>query len=146
MGWGHTGALGLSDAFRAWVVDNALRGVPPASLVSTLIDGGVPQRIAVEEVTEILASPAFHACHGVADRLRSLDLVVRLARELSRAAPAPEQVERRESISADELFDRYFAANRPVVLTRFLDGWRARARAGAPRTSRSASATSRSRS
>jgi hypothetical protein len=127
-GRGRPEAIGLSDAFRAWVVDNALRGVPPASLASTLVEGGVPGRIAVAEVAEIVGSPAFEACRDIADRLRSLELVARLAREVARAAPAPEQVERRETLTADELYERHFAASRPVVLTRFLEGWSALSR------------------
>lgn len=123
-----TSALGLSDGFRAWVVDNAVRGVPGGSLISVLVEGGVPERLAVAEVGAILASPALDACRRLDARVEALELVAALARSHARHAPVPAAVERRETVSAAEFFEGYFAANRPVVLTRFLDGWRARGR------------------
>jgi hypothetical protein len=110
------------------VVDNAVRGVPSASLVATLIDGGVPARVAAAEVTRILASPALDTCRRLDRRASALELVAALSRAHARLAPAPAEVERRDSLPADEFFDRHFAGNRPVVLTRFMEGWGERAR------------------
>lgn len=115
----------LSDEHRAWVVENALRGLEPASLIDTLSAAGVPPRIARSEVTAILTSPAMPGVIQLHRRAERLELLARLLRTVSGQAERPGEVERRETIGAEELYDRYYSASRPVVLTRLLAGLRA---------------------
>jgi hypothetical protein len=121
-------ALTLSDDWRLWVVDNALRGVARETLVHTLVANGVPMQIARPEVDGIITSPAFATCIRQNRRVQQLELVVRLRREMAQLAPRAAEIERRRSVSGDEFFERYLAASRPVVLTGIMDGWKARER------------------
>jgi hypothetical protein len=116
-------AVTLSDAHRAWIVENALRGADRVDLVDALVLGGVPRRLASAEVLAILGSPAWPGVTRVFRRAERLELVVRLLREAARIAPRPDEVERRVEVTAGELFDRYLAASRPVVITGMLAGW-----------------------
>lgn len=117
------GELTLADDWRAWIVENALREVAPAALVSTLVSGGVALSLAQREVTAILASPAFVAARAAAARARSLELLARLRRTQEASAAAPEQIDRRPSIDADTFYRHYFAAGRPLVLTALTRDW-----------------------
>jgi hypothetical protein len=122
------GALTLSDDFRAWVIDNALRGVERDALLATLVEGGVPARIARAEVDALLGSAAFAACRRMQRRTDRLELVARLLRTMAALAPRALEVERRRTVGAEEFFERYLAASRPVVLTGIMEGWEALAR------------------
>lgn len=116
-------AITLSDDWRTWIVENALRGTSRADLISTLVGGGVPRRLAGAEVEAILRSPAWAGCSSVFRRAERLELVLRLLRASAEQAPRPGEIERRAGASADELYDRHVAGSRPVVLTDMLSGW-----------------------
>lgn len=113
----------LSDDWRAWIVENAVTGASRDELVEALAAGGVSRRLAAAEVDAILRSPALPGCVRLRRRAERLGLVLRLLRTAAVQAAYPGEVERRPTVSADELYDRYWAACRPVVLTRLLEGW-----------------------
>ncbi len=113
----------LSDDWRAWIVENAVRGADRATLTGTLVEAGIAARLAADEVDAILASPAMPGCRRLHRRVERLVLVARLLRAMAAQGNAAAEVERRETVGADEFYDRYYGASRPVVLTRILDGW-----------------------
>ena len=100
---------GLSDEWRRWVADALSRGVSPDDAVTALVAERVPRLIAVREVGVITA-----AWGGVADRTRRMKLALEVLRE-----HAPGYLARRALCGAEEFYDRYFSASRPVV---FSDG------------------------
>jgi hypothetical protein len=120
--------LTLSDDWRVWVVENTLRGVARPDLIATLVSHGVPKRVAARELTAIQTSPALVACSRLSTAVDRLEMVAELRRTLAREASNPSVVARRSGVSADELYDRYFAGNEPVVLTDAMDAWPARTR------------------
>jgi hypothetical protein len=120
--------LTLSDDWRVWVVENLLAGVPRATLLETLTDNGVSARLARREVSAIVASPALVACQRLRRRVKRLEMVAALRRATAALASDPRGIERRSGVSGPEFFDRYYAANEPVVLTDLMTSWKARAR------------------
>jgi hypothetical protein len=125
---GGRGILSLSDDWRVWVVENTLRGVARRELIEALVTNGVPRRTAAREVDAIRSSPALVACQRLSSHVASLSMVAELRQELAKQAPSPASVPRRSGVSADEFYQRYFAANEPIVLTDVMDGWPARER------------------
>jgi hypothetical protein len=113
----------LSDEWRAWIVENAARGTPPDELVQALVEADIPQRLASREVKTILASPAFPGCKKLHEKAERLELGLRLLRSLAAHTSHLDEIERRETITAEELFDRYYSAACPVVLTQLLRDW-----------------------
>lgn len=100
---------GLSDEWRRWVVEALVRGISPQDAVQALVSERVPEDIAAREVG-ILAS----AWGVLAERTRRFQLVLEVLGE-----HAPGYVARRPLCGAEEFYDRYFSASRPVV---FSDG------------------------
>jgi hypothetical protein len=116
-------APGLSDAWLAWLAENALLGVPRDALLEELLAHGVSRSLATREIEGVLASPILRGARRAASRAGRYDLLERLERETACLARAPREVERRSGLSAGELFDRYYASGTPVVLTDALAPW-----------------------
>lgn len=117
----HRKAVGLSDALRAWAIENLSEGVRGEELVATLVGAGVPNAIALRECAGLSSSPLLPALRSerAARRRREQVLALRQALEST-------EIERRPTPSAEEFFARYFEANRPCVLPEFTRGWPAR--------------------
>jgi hypothetical protein len=116
-------AEALSDAWRAWVAENALLGVQREVLLDTLAGQGVPRAVALRELEVILSSPILRGARRAARRARRYQLLERLERETALLAGAPMTVERRSRLSAEELHERYYASGTPVVITDVLEPW-----------------------
>ncbi len=109
-----TGALSVDH--RAWVVENLLAGVAENVLVDQLATQ-LPRARALQEVRAIARSPLLDVCARLATRARQLELVCALGRSHLRGDPAPTEIERRTTPSADEFFRHYWAAHQPVLFT-----------------------------
>jgi hypothetical protein len=106
-----------------WIVDNLLAGVTREDLIATLMAERVPRHIARAEVEAIAGSPSLVACRRLQERARQLEMVISLRRTLAGLAPHAREVERRPRVSADEFFEHYYAAQKPVVLTDVVPSW-----------------------
>jgi len=115
--------VSLSDEWRAWVAENLLRGVAREDVASTLCGNGVPAAMAAREVERVARSPLLAGANRIALQLRRHALVTRVRREAAKLGSRPREVERRSGLSPEEFFDRYYAANAPVVVTDTLRGW-----------------------
>lgn len=116
------GGPALSLEHRAWIVEQLLAGVPPATLVRALA-GQVPAATARREVSAIAQSSLLPVCGQLARRAQQLELVAAIGRAHQRGEPDATAVERRALPSAEEFFRRYWAAHRPVVFTDATRSW-----------------------
>jgi len=117
------GPASLSDAWRAWVAENALRSVPTEALLDTLVQNGVPERLGREEIEEIVGSPVFAGARRAANRALRSEMRARLERETARLARRPNTIERRSHLSPDEFVDRYYATGTPVIVDDTFKTW-----------------------
>lgn len=106
----------LAPEWRRWVVENLLRGADEAELVSVLEGAGVDAALARASVRAELEDPCFEGTRKALALNRKLEGLLDLYGDLYRQADGHEHVERRESLSAEEFFDRYYFQNRPVVV------------------------------
>ncbi|MDB5096545.1 MAG: Cupin superfamily protein, partial [Cyanobacteria bacterium RYN_339] len=61
--------------------------------------------------------PATRAGAKLADLVRRMEFTLHLEQRLAELAPGGGKIERRANLSAGEFYERYYCANRPVVLT-----------------------------
>jgi hypothetical protein len=114
------GVAVLSNEWRAWVAENLLLRVPRKALVASLIASGVPRAVAARELSAIGRSPLLAGANRVARLVRRHEIVARLLRDVAKTGKG---LERRSGVSVDEFYERYYAANAPVVLTDALAPW-----------------------
>lgn len=125
LGSGLASDLVLAAEWRAWVAENTLRDLPRTTLIETLCANGVSPDLALREVDSIARSPVLAGARPLAREAKRLELVMSLQRQLAGLANAPGGIARRERVSGDEFFDRYYATCTPVVLTDVMNGWKA---------------------
>lgn len=116
--------LGLSDEWRRWLASNAIDGCDRQELVTELVGHGVPILVAAREVDAALASAATEVARRWRTRAMRAESVLDMRARLELDRP----IERRTMPTAAEFFDRYYSANRPVVLTDATRDWPARTR------------------
>lgn len=113
----------LSDEWRAWVIENAVGGLPAPELVTTLVQAGIPKRLASAEVLSVFQSPLFSTARSQFRNAERLSNVLRLLRQASSSCAFYKEVERRETITQSEFRDVYIAGSRPLVLTNLVSSW-----------------------
>lgn len=116
----------LDDGWRAWIAENLVLGAPPKALVNVLIEHGFVPTLASAEVDAALRSPYLRGAELLKRRLSKRDWVLDIQRKLNRLRPAT--VERVHRPDAQTFLERYYASNRPVIITGMLDDWPAMTR------------------
>jgi hypothetical protein len=117
------GAAALSAEWRSWIAENLLLRVTREEILGELLAHGVPRVIATRELDAIASSPVMAGARRVARIVRRFEQVARLRRALEGKRSSPRAVERRSRLTSEELVERYYVENAPVVLTDFLDPW-----------------------
>jgi ribosomal protein L16 Arg81 hydroxylase len=120
----------LSHEWRLWIAENKMAGSEDQSLIDAMMRDGIPERLARREIEAIVADPCYQAGDALAQRLRKLESFLDVTRALRELSPSQRfrRIERRSSVSREEFLERYYAANRPVVLLDLMNGWKARSR------------------
>jgi ribosomal protein L16 Arg81 hydroxylase len=119
--------ISLPDEWRKWIATSRMLGLDHQSLVRVLVENGVNRRVAAEEVDATDGHPYFQAGHWIAQKLRKAQSLLGVYADLAALRPSADgnSIERRSELSRAEFLDRYYAANRPVVLTEMMKDWRA---------------------
>lgn len=111
----------LAFEWRVWAAEALARGTTREAVEKALRARGVPRAEAARRLDEVLGSAAFHAARTLARTAMQHELLARLGRETR--ATALGGIERRAGVGPDELFERYYATNTPVVLTDVVTTW-----------------------
>lgn len=116
----------VSPEWRGWLAENLMLQVPEETLVAVMLQSGIDEATAREAVATVRADPAYEAGSRIAQRLRKLESVLDIQRDLEAIDSRNTSVPRRAGVSRPEFLTEYYASNRPVVLTDLTDGWPAR--------------------
>lgn len=117
-------SLGISDEWRRWIAENLMLGHPPAALAGILAQSGIPPQLAQAEIAAALKSPYLHGVQRLHNRLAKRDWLLGIQARLNRMAP--QEVPRRERLTAEAFLHEHYLCNRPVIITGMLDDWPAR--------------------
>lgn len=115
----------IPDAWKAWIGENKLMRAPDADIVEVLVKQGFPREAAAAEVERANSDPYLRAGQWMLQRLKKAESHFGVYRALASLCPQAGTVERRANVSRAEFLQRYYSANRPVVLEGLMDGWKA---------------------
>jgi ribosomal protein L16 Arg81 hydroxylase len=120
----------LSPEWRKWIAENKMAGFDDQVLMDTLERSGIPGSLARQEVYGVTTDPCYRAGDAMAQRLRKLESWLEVRRTLKRLAPSEgfQRIERRNNVSRQEFLEKYYSANRPVVMLDLMNDWKARTR------------------
>jgi hypothetical protein len=113
----------LDDTWSQWIVDNALRRVPPADMLATVAQAGIDPAQASGFLAGLPRNPMFRAAEKLRDRHDRFARAMQHVQALRESAPDYGHVEKRSRVSRDEFFERYVRGCRPVVLTDLARDW-----------------------
>ncbi|MFN3197602.1 MAG: cupin-like domain-containing protein [Bradymonadia bacterium] len=101
--WGH------------WIDENLSQRAEASDVIAGLVQSGVPEVLAAAEVYRRLTAQ-------MTRRARQAEMILGLQQRMWRTAPGG-AIERRSGLSAEAFFAHHYAANRPVILEDFTEGW-----------------------
>jgi LPS sulfotransferase NodH len=115
----------IPRAWKQWVGQSKLLNTKDETILTVLINNGYSRDSAVAEIEKATSDPYLL---GAARAQQRLQKGVSLLNALGRLAcldSGIKTIARRSHLSREEFRDRYYAANRPVVLTGMMTDWRA---------------------
>lgn len=112
----------IPPEWRRWAAVSLMGGTSATEVIGTLVDeGGVAEMAAARYCGALLGDPVYEAglwAHEQLDKLESMLSIRQDLRDL-----APEELDRCSGLSAEEFLRRYYARNRPVILTDVSTDW-----------------------
>src|SRR5271166_4036859 len=118
----------LSDDWKRWIAENKLFGHTNESLVKVLVQSGIDSEVAWAGLWQVDADTCFQSGFKAVQRLKKLEWFLDVYSQLGALRPAAkfEGIERRSNVSRNEFLDRYYSANKPIVLLDLMKNWKAR--------------------
>ncbi|WAS93245.1 cupin-like domain-containing protein [Nannocystis punicea] len=114
------GRATLSPAYRAWLVENLLRGAGEAAIRAALAERGVPQEVIAGALAGARGSAELAGARAATAGLRREALAGRLRRALRATSPS---IERRALPSPQEFLKSYWATGTPAIFTDVVPRW-----------------------
>ncbi|WP_164008325.1 cupin-like domain-containing protein [Pyxidicoccus trucidator] len=113
----------LATEWQVWLAENLALGVGEEEARQTLVAAGVGEDLAREEVDRVKAHPYFQACQRLGRQYGRMESVMEVYGQLHRQSGQHLALEKREGLSAEEFFSRYYYGHRPVVLKGLMGDW-----------------------
>jgi hypothetical protein len=112
----------LPSEWKIWVAENRIAGVPDAQLAETLAASGYAGTAVAAVFESLQNDPYYLLSERSTRRLNKVKSLLAVRKSLAGLAHGSGQIERRSSVSRGEFLERYYAANRPLILTGMLAG------------------------
>jgi len=110
-------------AWQVWIAENLLQGVDPQMLVAALAQRGVTPSTAIAHIRATLASPIFKAAERVCGNRQKMAWLLDALSAQYRQSGYADDIPVRDDLSAAEFYDRYYFANRPVIVRGLMSNW-----------------------
>ena len=106
----------LPDSVRQWIATAVMVEVPDDQIVSTLSDRGFSAGAVSTEVQHLRRHPYFLGAFPLTQRLLKTESLLDVTRRLGEMTGRCQAPVRQARISRDKFLERFYAANRPIVL------------------------------
>jgi hypothetical protein len=115
----------IPEPWREWIAQSKATGADDEKVIDTLVANGLSRAAATADLKAAAADPFFVGSARLARKLKKAAHILNLQAQLAWLDPSTRMLERRANLSRDEFRDRYYAANRPVLIEGVMTGWRA---------------------
>ena len=113
----------INDEWRRWISENLMLGASEASILKTMVKGGLSPSQSASEIGLAATSPYLKGAERVCNRLKKREWLLATYRKLNRLRPRSVEIERRHKLAHDEFLEDYYCTNRPVIITGMMDDW-----------------------
>ncbi len=117
-----TDSAGLPDSARRWIATSAMVEVSDEQIVDTLAARGFSAEAVRTELHELRRHPYYLGAFPLTQRLLKTDSILDMTRRLSEISGRGRAPVRRARIGTDEFLERFYAANRPIILDDVVSG------------------------
>lgn len=115
----------LSDDWKRWVAVNKLLDLPDHVLVERMVEKGIDVKLALDTVKDASSHPYLKAGEQFIQLLKKVESMLKIQHQLSSLSETSQTIDRKPTISRSEFLDRYYAQNRPLILTDIMKNWKA---------------------
>jgi Cupin-like domain len=115
----------ITHKWKRWIAENKLLDLEESRIIEILIQNGIEASVATEEVRAVASNPYFQVGDWMAQRLKKLESLLSIYRDLSALSSGFGKIERRSNLSREEFLEEYYSANRPVILLDLMQTWKA---------------------
>jgi LPS sulfotransferase NodH len=115
----------IPDAWKQWVAHSRLLNTNDHAIVKVLTKNGYSRAAAIAEVRKAASDPYLLGTERTQRRLKKAAALLAMQGQLARLNSQANVVEHRSKLSRGEFRDRYYAANRPVIIQDLMTEWRA---------------------
>lgn len=113
----------IPPPWKRWIAENKMLQVPDDCIVGALMQKGISEDVAERQLASVTKTHSYKAGIWVAQRYLKLESLLEVYRQLS--SLSGDTIERRTNLSRAEFLEKYYAANRPVIITDIMKGWKA---------------------
>ena len=128
----------MDQSWQAWVNENIARGCDPLEMGGILLKNKFNlvqiRKMMGDKYPESLGQPANDSAKPAPAQANASDdgafyrkctSLLEIKRDLARLSPKANVIERRSGISGNEFLEKYYSANRPVILCDLMSYWQA---------------------
>jgi LPS sulfotransferase NodH len=115
----------IPKAWKQWVAHSKVLKAKNDVIVEMLVNNGYSRDAALAEVQNAASHPYVLGAVRAHQRLSKAISLLRVQGQLARLNSQSQVIERRRNLSRDEFRNRYYAANRPLIVEGLMDSWRA---------------------
>ncbi len=115
----------VSDTWKTWVALNKLLNQPDHILVQKMVEFGVDEKLALEEVNQAQNHPYYQAGNQLVQQLKKLESILQIQQQLAQISSDYHTVNRQFFLSKTDFFEGFYAQNKPVILTGIMNNWKA---------------------
>jgi LPS sulfotransferase NodH len=115
----------IPDIWKRWIGQSKAIGTDHDEMVAVLVSNGYGRDAALNAVREAAADPYLSGSARRQQRLSKAASLLNAQAQLARLGSRAAVVECHEALSRDDFRERYYAANRPVVIRGLMSEWRA---------------------
>ena len=108
---------GIPDEWLTWIAESLVDGITDEQILAIVTEAGFNETAIVAALDRMRSDPCYVVADRMAQRFRKLRSLLGIRKSLTGLCHGAGSIERRSRLSQNEFLERYYAANRPVIIT-----------------------------